>query len=184
MHKTNKFLQLLCLACLCLAALSARAENSQDFGDYVVHFNALTTDLLPPKVAAEYKIKRSGNHAMLNVVVLRKVLGTSGQPVTATVTGIASNLTGQQRTLELREIREPNAIYYIADFDVGRLADEGIVNARAALVAAQAAVLQFALGHHPTARQTDEVYPIALNLGFAQQEVDGAAIAGLDHDRD
>jgi len=118
MHKTNKFLQLLCLACLCLAALSARAENSQDFGDYVVHFNALTTDLLPPKVAAEYKIKRSGNHAMLNVVVLRKVLGTSGQPVTATVTGIASNLTGQQRTLELREIREPNAIYYIADFGV------------------------------------------------------------------
>ena len=118
MHKTNKFLQLLCLACLCLAALSARAENSQDFGDYVVHFNALTTDLLPPKVAAEYKIKRSGNHAMLNVVVLRKVLGTSGQPVTATVTGMASNLTGQQRTLELREIREPNAIYYIADFGI------------------------------------------------------------------
>lgn len=118
MHKTNKFLQLLYLACLCLAAVSVRAENSQDFGDYVVHFNALTTDLLQPKVAAEYKIKRSGNHAMLNVVVLRKVLGTSGQPVTATVTGTASNLTGQLRTLELREIREPNAIYYIADFGV------------------------------------------------------------------
>ncbi|HEY9199612.1 MAG TPA: DUF4426 domain-containing protein [Gammaproteobacteria bacterium] len=118
MHKTNKFLQLLSLACLCLAAATVRAENSQDFGDYVVHFNALTTDLLSPKVASEYNIKRSGNHGMLNVVVLRKVLGATGQPVTATVSGTASNLTGQQRTLELREIREPNAIYYIADFGV------------------------------------------------------------------
>lgn len=118
MHKTNKFLQLLYVACLCLAAVSVRAENSQDFGDYVVHFNALTTDLLTPKVAAEYKIRRSGNHAMLNIVVLRKVLGATAQPVTAKVTGTASNLTGQQRTLDLREIREPNAIYYIADFGV------------------------------------------------------------------
>jgi hypothetical protein len=118
MQNTNKLLQLLFLACLCLTALGARAESSQDFGDYVVHFNALTTDLLPPKVAAEYKIKRSGNHALLNLVVLRKVLGAPSQPVTATVSGTATTLHGQQRTLELREIREPNAIYYIADFGV------------------------------------------------------------------
>ena len=119
MQHTNKFLQLFGLACLCLIALSARAENSQDFGDYVVHFNALTTDILQPKVATEYGIKRSGSHAMLNVVVLRKVLGATGQPVIATVTGIATTLNGQQRNLNLREIREPNAIYYIADFGIG-----------------------------------------------------------------
>jgi hypothetical protein len=119
MQHTNKFLHLFGLACLCLIALSARAENSQDFGDYVVHFNALTTDILQPKVATEYGIKRSGSHAMLNVVVLRKVLGATGQPIIATVTGIATTLNGQQRNLNLREIREPNAIYYIADFGVG-----------------------------------------------------------------
>ena len=119
MQHTKKLLHLFGLACLCLLALNARAENSQDFGDYVVHFNALTTDLLQPKIATEYGIKRSGSHAMLNVVVLRKVLGTSGQPVTATVTGTATTLNGQQRSLSMREIREPNAIYYIADFGVG-----------------------------------------------------------------
>jgi hypothetical protein len=119
MQHTNKILQLFGLACLFLIALIARAENSQDFGEYVVHFNALTTDILQPKVATEYGIKRSGSHAMLNVVVLRKVLGATGQPVTATVTGIATTLNGQQRNLNLREIREPNAIYYIADFGVG-----------------------------------------------------------------
>ena len=119
MRHTKNLLHFFGMACLCLVALSARAENSQDFGDYVVHFNALTTDILQPKVATEYGIKRSGSHAMLNVVVLRKLLGATGQPVTATVSGMATTLNGQQRTLNLREIREPNAIYYIADFDVG-----------------------------------------------------------------
>jgi hypothetical protein len=109
---------MLCLACLVLMTGGVQAENSQDFGDYVVHFNALNTDLLPPKVATEYGIKRSGNRAMLNVVVLRKVLGATGQPVPASVTGTATALSGQQRELTLREIREPNAIYYISDFGV------------------------------------------------------------------
>lgn len=118
MHNTNKLLHLPLILLLFVSAPSVRAENSQDFGDYVVHFNALTTDMLSPKVATEYNIKRSGNHAMLNVVVLRKVLGAVAQPVTAQITGNARTLTGQQRALELREIREPNAIYYIADFGV------------------------------------------------------------------
>ena len=33
---------------------TVHAENSQDFGDYVVHFNALNTNHLPPTVTREY----------------------------------------------------------------------------------------------------------------------------------
>jgi hypothetical protein len=101
-----------------LLALPASAENSQDFGDYVVHFNALTTDNLPPSVTREYNITRSKNRAMLNVAVLKKVLGTTGKPVSAEVSASASNLTGQRREIELREIREGSAIYYIGEFGV------------------------------------------------------------------
>lgn len=101
-----------------LLALPASAENAQDFGDYVVHFNALTTDNLPPTVTREYGITRSKNRAMLNVTVLKKVLGTTGQPVSAKVGATVSNLTGQQRDIELREIREGSAIYYIGEFGV------------------------------------------------------------------
>ncbi len=101
-----------------LFTLPANAENSQDFGEYVVHFNALTTDMLPPKVTQEYGITRSKNRAMLNVAVLRKVLGTTGQPVSAKVQASASNLTGHNRDIELREIREGSAIYYIGEFGV------------------------------------------------------------------
>ena len=101
-----------------LLTLPASAENAQDFGDYVVHFNALTTDNLPPSVTREYGITRSKNRAMLNVTVLKKVLGTTGQPVSAKVGATVSNLTGQQRDIELREIREGSAIYYIGEFGV------------------------------------------------------------------
>ncbi len=99
-------------------SLSAHAEQSQDFGDYVVHFNALNTNLLSPKVAKEYGITRSNQRAMLNVAVQRKKLGTTVQPINAQVTASATNLAGQTKELRMREIKEPYAIYYISEFPI------------------------------------------------------------------
>ena len=101
-----------------LSPLSVLAENSQDFGDYVIHYNALATDMLPPAVARDYHITRSQNRGMLNITVLKKVLGSPGQPVHARVEASARNLAGQDRTINMREIREGNAIYYIGEFGV------------------------------------------------------------------
>src|SRR5690606_2094532 len=42
-------------------------ENMKDFGDYVLHFNAIGTDQLTDRVAAQYGIVRSRNRAMLSV---------------------------------------------------------------------------------------------------------------------
>ena len=96
----------------------AIAENSKDFGEFVVHFNALATDTLPPQVAREYSITRSRNRGMVNITVLKKVLGSPGQPVHARVEANAVNLVGQGREIGLREVREGNAIYYIGEFRV------------------------------------------------------------------
>jgi hypothetical protein len=103
---------------LLLTALPTFGENSQDFGQYVVHFNALTTDLLPPAVTREYGIKRSRNRGMINITVLKKVMGTAGQPVPAEVIATATNLTGRTMNIDTREIREGSAIYYIGEFGV------------------------------------------------------------------
>ena len=94
------------------------AENSKDFGQYVVHYNALATDMLPPQVARKYDIRRSSNSGMINVTVLKKVLGSPGQPVHAHAEVSAQNLAGQSRDIRLREVREGNAIYYIGVFRV------------------------------------------------------------------
>ena len=98
------------------------AQQSQDFGNYVVHYNALNTNLIPPQVAQGYGIKRSSSRALLNVAVLKKVMDTPGTPVGAKVTARGVNLTGQMRELQIREIKDSeNAIYYVAEFPVHNL---------------------------------------------------------------
>ena len=118
MNLTRPFVSVLLGSLLCLSALSGHAENSRDFGQYVVHFNALATDQLPARVAREYRIKRSKNRGMINITVLRKVLGSPGQPVHAFVEVTGTNLAGQYRRIPVREVREGNAIYYIGEFGV------------------------------------------------------------------
>jgi hypothetical protein len=96
----------------------AAGVASKDFGDYVVHFNALSTDQLTPEVAKAYNIVRSKNRALLNVSIIRKVEGTTGQSVPGSVAALVANDTGQVKESNLREIREGDAIYYVADYAV------------------------------------------------------------------
>jgi len=119
-------MKLLMRSLLALAALSftaaAPAQQSQDFGEYVVHYNALNTNLIPPEVAQAYGIVRSPSRALLNVTVLKKVMDTPGTPVSANVAASGTNLTGQRREIELREIKEPGgAVYYVGQFPVHNL---------------------------------------------------------------
>jgi hypothetical protein len=100
----------------------AEAQQAQDFGDYVVHYNALNTNFIPPQVAQGYGIKRSSSRALLNLTVLKKVLDNPGTPVSAQVTASGTNLTGQRREIETRELRESEgAIYYIGEFPIHNL---------------------------------------------------------------
>ncbi|NND59072.1 MAG: DUF4426 domain-containing protein [Gammaproteobacteria bacterium] len=94
------------------------SERSRDFGEYVLHYNALTTDMLPAEVASTFNISRSKSRAMLNIVMLRKVEGTLGQAVEGTVVARTSNLTGQLKNLPLRPVVDGDAIYYIGEIGV------------------------------------------------------------------
>ena len=107
----------LLLSTLALSAPS-RAENSQDFGDAVVHFNAFSSTILAPQVAKAYGITRSGSRALVNIAVLGKKMETTGVPQAAKVEGTGTNLNGQTKTLSFREIREDGAIYYLAELRV------------------------------------------------------------------
>lgn len=89
--------------------------TSIDIGGHVVHFSAQSTDQLPPEVARAYNIVRSKNRAMLNVSVLEEATST---PVAAAVTVKTVNLTGQLKSVTMREINEQDAIYYIGEVPV------------------------------------------------------------------
>jgi hypothetical protein len=103
---------------LLLLTMHAAAENSTHTGGYTIHHNALTTDILPVQVATAYGIQRSKSRGLLNVSVIRDEPGTMGTPVRADIRAVSRNLFGQIRPIEMREIVEDKAIYYIADFPV------------------------------------------------------------------
>ena len=110
-----RLIPLLLLLTSGLFSLPASAESSMRFGDYVVHYNAFRSDTLSPEIAKAYDLTRRNNRLILNIAVLKKVMDTTGTPTPATVEGHASNLTGQLKNLEFREIREGTAIYYLAE---------------------------------------------------------------------
>jgi hypothetical protein len=117
----KRFAILFSLLAAVLPAPGAHAQQSQDFGDYVVHYNAFNADLITPQIAQAYGIQRSPSRAVLNITVLRKVMDTPGTPVRATVDASATNLTGQRREIEVREIDDSGAVYYIGEFPVHNL---------------------------------------------------------------
>ena len=111
------FLLSLCLL-LSTMIVTVNAEQAKNFGDYSIHYVALTTDILSPEVAKSYNITRSKNRVLLNISVLKKIMGTASQPVRAKVIANATNLTSQLKKFEVRELSNQGAIYYIAETSV------------------------------------------------------------------
>jgi len=111
-----KRLNLLAAIILIIACGSLAAQQSQDFGQYVVHYNVINSNLIPAQVAQGYGIKRSASRALVNITVMDMSVG---QPVQAQITTQAINLTGQRRDVDMREISDPEGgLYYIGEMPI------------------------------------------------------------------
>lgn len=86
----------------------------QQFGNYEIHYNAVRADQIPAEVARAHGIERSKNRVMLNVTMLQKIGdGAPRKPVKGSVSVDAYNLNGQLKNMEMRQVTEGEAIYYI-----------------------------------------------------------------------
>ncbi|MEK9711153.1 MAG: DUF4426 domain-containing protein [Thalassolituus sp.] len=97
-------------------AWADRGERKQVFGNYEVHYIGLNSSFIPEDAAEAYDIPRSRSLGYLSVSVLDTDAGELPLPVSANVTGTMKNLIGQTRTIEFREIKETNAVYYVSTF--------------------------------------------------------------------
>lgn len=107
------------LACLGLLSLPAEAERQEEFGPYVIHYNAMNSTFFSSDVAKSYQIKRSKNLGVLVISVLPKASGPEPKAVTAMVKGKVRNDLFQSINLDFREIKEgkdDRAIYYVTSF--------------------------------------------------------------------
>lgn len=107
---------------LVLTSPDTHAQQAREFGDYVVHYNALNSSLITPEVARAYGIRRSDSRGLINISIIRNDANNDLIAVRAGVETSAKNLTGQTRDIEMREISEgEDAIYYIGEFSVSNM---------------------------------------------------------------
>jgi len=102
-----------------LISLPAIAQQSQDFGDFTVHYNAMRSSMISPEIAKAYGIRRSDSRALINVSILKNAEDNTTNAVTAKISASGRNLTGQTRNVKMREINEGDgAIYYLGELSV------------------------------------------------------------------
>lgn len=110
----NSLRAFIVIGILLTASLSAKAQQSETFGDFELFYSVVNTTFLEPKIAQSYNIKRGKNYAILNLAVREKQTAGS-TPRSMLLKGKTWDLI-QNQSLEFQEIREGEAIYYIAEF--------------------------------------------------------------------
>ncbi len=137
MHSLAKRLTpsaLVLLACTFFASTHASAEQSKQAGAYSVHYVAFASTFLSADMASKYNIVRGRNRALVNI----SILDEDNKPVRAKLKGTVKNLPGQLLHLDFEEVREGEAVYYLAQtrfsdqelmrFNIDFVGPDGVAN--------------------------------------------------------
>jgi len=108
---TIRHLTLICGLLFASLTLPIHAEQAIQSQNYAIHYNAFNTMIVSPEVAQTYGFTRARNRALLNISIIDN---TTKGPLPAMVTGTRTNIVGQLIKLEFIQVKEKNAIYYIA----------------------------------------------------------------------
>ncbi|MBA6223990.1 MULTISPECIES: DUF4426 domain-containing protein [unclassified Colwellia] len=107
----NKFVLITLLALSVITTSSA--ENMKKMDGLNVHYIALGSAFLTPEIAKAYGIERSRYKGLVNISVLDNT--QAGNPSkTVFINGKARNDVGQIKSLEFTEVKEGDAVYYLA----------------------------------------------------------------------
>ncbi len=114
--RTFRIFSSLLIAALCIAPAIGSADSDKDFGDYTVHYNAISTNQLLPAIAKQYGIERSAMRGLLNISVESKI-GTA-HTVSADITATVGDLAGHDKPISIRETSENGDIDYLGEFPI------------------------------------------------------------------
>lgn len=106
------------LALVLFLPFAAQAEQAQKFDDVEIHYNALSTIDLTPEIARNYKLTRSKSRGLLTISVLKKNSMGASYPVPAEVKVNAITVYNQLVSVDMREIKEGSAIYYLGEYGI------------------------------------------------------------------
>lgn len=97
---------------LCAAMFAQAAPQGEvALGHYQLLYSAINSTLLPAEMANAYNLKRKADEVLINITVLDT---QTKRPVPIGISGVAKNLIQQSKPLNFREIKETDAVYYLA----------------------------------------------------------------------
>lgn len=91
------------------------AEQKKVLGPWDLHYIAFDSTMIDAKIAQSYQLQRSKYQAVLNISVLKSSDQKAQQ---VRISGTATDLTQKQIELSFREVKEGDAIYYLAQVPV------------------------------------------------------------------
>lgn len=114
----NHYWNLLIGLLLAILAVTARGEQFVEQGAYRIHYSAFNSAFLTADIARQYRLERSRYRAVINLAARRQVGETAmdSRAVPAQVEIKVRALNGRPQWVEAREVREGEAIYYLATF--------------------------------------------------------------------
>ncbi|TDF34418.1 DUF4426 domain-containing protein [Alteromonadaceae bacterium M269] len=114
LHKSNRSIKVLStfwVLAMAFFAFPSLAEQKQTLGEWDVHYIVVNSTFFEPEVARQYGIQRSQFNALVNISVLDK---ETQKAQSVAITGQATNLIGNSKKLTFKEVKEGDAIYYLA----------------------------------------------------------------------
>ncbi len=100
---------------LVLAALLAPGigvgEQMRRFGDFQAHYVVFPSTFVQSEIAHQYGLRRGPGLAVVNI----SVLDAAGRGAACAIAGHSKNLLGQISPLTFKEVREGDAVYYLAE---------------------------------------------------------------------
>ncbi len=122
-----KLCHILLSLCLGLLAPISQATDKpyEIFGSYKVYYSVFNSSFITPEIAKIYNITRGKDQALINIAVVKMHKDGDSQGIASVVHGSASNLMQQRKKLKFLEVREQEAVYYLAPL---RFTNEEVMN--------------------------------------------------------
>lgn len=107
-----RYLSMLLLSLFMAVSAQAEVKFVKSFGDLEVHYIVFNSTFLQPDIAAANGLVRGPKTAVVNISMIKDGQGQAGS-----VSGEFRNLLSQRQELKFNEVREGEAVYYLAQFN-------------------------------------------------------------------
>ncbi|GAA5315087.1 MAG: hypothetical protein AseanaTS_02910 [Candidatus Pelagadaptatus aseana] len=125
LNLVRSFMGLLLLVATATSQASDNPSPFHQFDRHTVIVSVFTSSFLQPEIANTYGFSRGRDQALINVSVVPNPNTGNSVGLAADLKGTATNLMQQQSQLKFQQIKEGDAVYYLAPF---RFINEEIVH--------------------------------------------------------